>query len=193
MTDKNAVALRSSFEAMNTQLDVSMDDVVSAFVAKYENNLFSRKKELTSEIRLLETSLSDNTDAAQASIDDSAYTTTIPEFELKTAISGRSFDWDDGEVTFNILITRIGLSSHYGNQITISRIKRIPARFIKLHTKINDELALLRRELAEVLEGIKSVNRKERQVRGQIAIRKLEDSGYASLMDDPELAQLVQL
>ena len=193
MTDKNAVALRSSFEAMNTQLDVSMDDVVSAFVAKYENNLFSRKKELTSEIRLLETSLSDNTDAAQASIDDSAYTTTVPEFDLKTVINGRSFDWDDGEVTFNILITRIGSSSHYGNQITISRIKRIPARFIKLHTKINDELALLRRELAEVLEGIKSVNRKERQVRGQIAIRKLEDSGYASLMDDPELAQLVQL
>jgi hypothetical protein len=61
------------------------------------------------------------------------------------------------------------------------------------HVQLNKSLVQVRAQLTEVLEGLKGINRKERQVRGKIAIRKLQDSGYADLMEDPELAQLVQL
>jgi hypothetical protein len=45
----------------------------------------------------------------------------------------------------------------------------------------------------EVLTLIKSVSRKERQIRGKISEMKLEQSGFADLMNNTEILQLVQV
>jgi hypothetical protein len=45
--------------------------------------------------------------------------------------------------------------------------------------------------MAEVITGIQSVSRKERQIRGKIAAEKLQASGYDALMQSPELLKLI--
>ena len=49
----------TAFQAMKTDIDVTMDDVVSAFVSQYEDNLFGRKKDLTDQIRIEEGLMND--------------------------------------------------------------------------------------------------------------------------------------
>lgn len=188
---RNEVVPATAFAAMKTDIEVSMDDVVSAFVSQYENNLYARKKDLTHDIRLFEESLADLNKSVHKKVTGAEFKKTKLPFGLKIKVDDGTIRWEDGQVTFGITILKD--ESRYGNTITLSKKKAIPAADIKAWKSIIADLEELRSELSEVLVSLKSVNRKERQVRGRIAMRKLEDSGYASLMQDEELLQLVQL
>ena len=205
MTDETK-KLPASFQAMETDLQVNMDDVVSAFVARYENNLFTRKKELRDLVKGIETQLAAIDKQVTAEVTgDEFENEDIKPFGLFSEISGSMLEWgtDDDKpeknrVRFEIVIKcekTNPRATYYGsgNKITISRYKPIPKNFVVERDKLSVQVAEARAELHEVLESIKSVSRKERQVRGEIAIRKLEDAGYESLMQDPALAQLVEL
>jgi hypothetical protein len=111
---------------------------------------------------------------------------------LVANVSEGKVSFSDKEVKFTIQVEEKG-GSRWGNNVTLNKTKSIPASYIKKHDSLVEQLNDLRKEFAEVLVALKSVARKERQVRGKIAMRKLEDSGYASLMADQELMQLVQL
>ena len=188
----NTQVAPAAFKEMQTDIQVSMDDVVSAFVSQYENNLYARKKELTASIKDVEERLDDIKDVVKAKVNGDSYKTKMP-FGLELDISSGEINWIKEEVLFNLSITTAGNQNRYGNTITVAKTKPIPAVQIRAHKKATEELSGLRAELGEVLVSLKSVTRKERQVRGRIAMRKLEDSGYASLMQDEELAKLVQL
>jgi septation ring formation regulator EzrA len=181
-----------AFQAMTTDLQVSMDDVVSAFVSQYENNLFDRKKELGKDIRALEKDLEQLEEDIKKRVTGDEFAAYSLPFGLTIKVERSSIDYTNKIVKFNIEIKERN-SSRWSNSITINKTKPIPKPIVKRHDKIQDELKDLRADLSEVLVALKSVTRKERQVRGKIAIRKLEDSGYASLMADPELIALVQL
>lgn len=181
----------TAFKAMETDIQISMDDVVSAFVSQYENNLYARKKELTASIRTVEKNVEDFLKALHRKINGSSFKTTLP-FDMVMSINDGSVEWRTSKMNFEISIT-LKNNSRYGNTITVLKNKPIPAADVRTHEALQKELSGLRTELGEVLVSLKSVNRKERQVRGRIAIRKLEDSGYANLMQDEELVQLVQL
>jgi hypothetical protein len=182
----------TAFKAMQTDLQISMDDVVSAFVSQYENNLFARKKELGAAIKDHEKTLSDIEATILIKVTSKSYETTLP-LGLALTIGAGTIDWEYEQVRFKLLIEDSNSKSRYNNTITIVKDKPIPAASIKVRKKILEELTVLRSELSEVLVSLKSVTRKERQVRGRIAIRKLEDSGYANLMQDEELVRLVQI
>lgn len=186
------VAKPQAFQAMTTDLQVSMDDVVSAFVSQYENNLFDRKKDLTKQIRALEKDQEDLTKDVRSKVSGDEYKQHDLPFGLIIKVGEGEIRWDDHEVRFSITIEEKNCS-RWSNNISLSKSKPIPAALRRRYKKICDDLEELRRDLSEVLVNLKTVTRKERQVRGKIAIRKLEDSGYASLMADPELIQLVQL
>lgn len=186
------IARPQAFQAMTTDLQVSMDDVVSAFVSQYENNLFARKKELSKEIRSLESDLEQVEKDIRANVTSDEFTNHVLPFNLVIKANEGTINYGDKEISFSLEI-KDRTSSRWGNTITINKRKKIPAKYINRHDKIVKQLESLRADLAEVLVNLKSVTRKERQVRGRIALRKLEDSGYASLMADPELVQLVQL
>lgn len=181
----------TAFQAMQTDIQVSMDDVVSAFVSKYETNLYARKKELTGAIRDLEGSLDTQRDELLKKINGDSFKSPLP-FGLKMVIDTGTVCWEDAEISFGISIKKPH-TGQYGSSINITKTKPIPAPLVKAHKKLEKALKGLRADLSEVLVSLKSVTRKEREVRGRIAIRKLEDSGYASLMQDSELAALVQL
>lgn len=190
-----------AFDVMRTDLTVSMDDVVSAFVAKYEVNLFDRKKELQSEIKLAEASLKAVEKAVLKAVTGDEWNRAIPAFDLVAKLNDTTAHWADEDdesknrVSFSIDIRRKGddTGSYYRSALTVVKNKPIPSKFVTERRALLKALAPARSELAEVLNNIKSITRKERQVRGRIAMRKLEDSGYASLLDDVELKQLVEL
>ncbi len=190
-----------AFEVIKTDFTVSMDDVVSAFVSTYENNLYTRKKDLTVGIRLTEENLEAVDKEVLATITGKEYNQKIDLFDLVAILESSTIQWTDkkdsakDQVCFSIEIksSKDQSRSYYNNHITVSRYKAIPKKFSVQRTKVLKSLKSLRAELAETLDSIKAIGRKERQVRGQIALRKLEDAGYDSLMEDPELKQLVQL
>lgn len=186
------IARPQAFQAMTTDLQVSMDDVVSAFVSQYENNLFARKKDLGKQIRALEQDLEQVEKDVRGNVTSDEFTDHVLPFGLTIKSNEGTIDYLNKRITFGIEISERN-SSRWSNNISISKSKKIPAKFINRHDKIVKQLDALRADLSEVLVNLKSVTRKERQVRGRIALRKLEDSGYASLMADPELVQLVQL
>lgn len=187
------IAKPQAFQAMTADLSVSMDDVVSAFVSQYENNLFARKKELNADIRKLEAQLEDLEKRVRADVSGSEWEGHKLPFDLTLKVIQGNVNYEGKVVHFQVLIESNETRGYYGNQIKLEKTKKIPARFIKEHDGIVKGLNDLRADLSEVLVNIKTITRKERQVRGRIALRKLEDSGYASLMADPELIQLVQL
>lgn len=180
-----------AFQAMTADLQVSMDDVVSAFVSQYENNLFARKKELAGELKALESDLEKLDEEVRERVSADEYKVAMP-FGLVVKVDTGNIRWADTEVIFGITIKEKN-ASRWSNTISINKKKPIPKALVTRYKKITKQLDGLRADLAEVLMNLKSVTRKERQVRGKIALRKLEDSGYASLMADPELVQLVQL
>ena len=192
-----------AFDAMVTDITVTMDDVVSAYVATYEVNLFARKKELQSEIKLAEASLKAVEKSVLRAVTGTEWNNAIPEFDLVAKVDSTSANWadlEDGDgknrVSFSIEIKKKGDnqgSSYYRSALTITKYKPIPSKFVTERKGLLKALAPARTELAEVLNNIKSIARKERAVRGKIAMRKLESSGYAPLLDDPELKALVQL
>jgi len=191
-----------AFEAMVTDITVTMDDVVSAYVSTYEANLFNRKKQLQSEIKLAEASLKAVTKSVLRAVKGSEWNKIIPAFDLVAKVDGTSVRWADEEdesknrVTFSIDIRRKGdtdTGSYYRSNLVVTKHKPIPSKFVSERAALLKALTPARCELADVLTNIKSIARKERAVRGKIAMRKLESSGYAPLLDDPELKALVQL
>lgn len=187
------IARPAAFAAMQTDIQVSMDDVVSAFVSQYENNLYSRKSALSKDIRKLEQESANNQEKLLKTVTGEEYKGETLPFGLSYTVSSGAVDWKEKQIKFAIEVKEKGANSRWSSTISVSMYKKIPAAFIKEHNRINDELAVLRAELSEVLMSLKTVARKERQVRGRIAIRKLEDSGYADLMKDAELIKLVQI
>ncbi|HEX04750.1 MAG TPA: hypothetical protein ENH10_06285 [Bacteroidetes bacterium] len=181
----------TAFQAMQTDIQVSMDDVVSAFVSKYENNLYARKKELTAAIKDVEETADALTKALRKKINGDSYKTPMP-LDLEMKVDNGAINWEHAKVDFQINISQKN-NSRYGNTINVSKTKRIPAAQVRAYKKLQKELSSLRSDLCEILVALKSVTRKEREVRGRIAIRKLEDNGYGDLMQDSELALLVQL
>lgn len=186
------IARPQAFQAMTTDLQVSMDDVVSAFVSQYETNLFTRKDELSKTIKGLEKEASDNHEALLDEVNGSQWEGEKLPFGMTYKVSDGAVNWKGKEVSFSIEV-KGPKQGYYANTVSIKKASKIPAKFLKTHKKIEDQLSELRSELSDVLMSLKQVTRKERQVRGRIAMRKLEDSGYASLMQDAELIKLVQL
>jgi hypothetical protein len=184
----------SPYQAMATDVAVSMDDVVSAFVAQYETNLYDRKKDLQSKIQLTKQHIDIVKKDVLAAVDAQSFVRdlTLP-FGLTATVNGGDIDFDKEKVAFVITIKNDTGRSSYGNTINIHRNKKIPVALMRQHKGYVKELKELEAQLNETLMSLKQLPRKERQVRGKVAMRKLEESGYASLMEDQELALLVQL
>lgn len=194
-----AVSLKGAFAAMKTDIVATMDDVVSAFVAQYENNLFDRKKELRGQVKVIAAQLENLDKDVKTEVTGDEFDKPIDVYDLVVKVGESTISWEDKNVSFPIEIKtnpKDRSGSHYSyrnNCIDITRSKPIPKHFLDENSRLEADVQTLRTELGEVLENIKTIDRKERQVRGRIAIRKLEEAGHESLMNDPELKLLVEL
>jgi hypothetical protein len=193
MTQK-AIAL------IGSQVNVGMDEVVAVFVAQYEENLFTRRDELQRLIKEVKAELEGIDADLLESVDDEDYEFTNSILNIEAVVDSKKVLWDvEGErhITKPSIVVSIKVSDADKRGWDGSFTKRIPIPLTKadinLHTKATNRLTEHRNELNEVMALIKSVSRKERQVRGRIAAMKLKESGFEDLLESTELQQLVQL
>jgi hypothetical protein len=193
MTNEQTTNLPQAFREMQTDMTVTMDDVVSAFVSKYEANLFERKKVLSVDIKTLEADLEALTKEVTTSTDTDKYAKDLP-FGLVSEVLNVKLNWSDSKIIFEISIqSKEHKNGYRPTIITVQEKATLAKKYVTHYDQINKALVANRAELATVLDSIKTLTRKEREVRGRLAMRKLEDSGYADMMQDEELLQLVQL
>lgn len=188
---KGIVKAPLPFPAMQTDLQVSMDDVVSAFVSQYETNLYERKKALSVSLKEVAEKYDGLEKSVHAKVTGDSFAKHSLPFGLEIKVGEGDVIWAAGEVRFTITISPP--KPGYRNTIDIAETKPIPAVLVKAFEALDKKRDELNTEFGEVLVALKSMDRKERQVRGRIAIRKLQDNGYADLMKDEEFAKLVQL
>ncbi len=201
MTDK-------ALQAMTADVNVGIDEVVSVFVSQYEDNLFGKKKELSGAIKRVKGEVKALDKRLIASVDRTVYDIKVPVLNITSKVDEVSLVWkgDEDEDDYrsrkvkasSIIITlEIKDEDKDGDRYDRTMGKRITTKISKtdenIHTALLSELSGLSGELTEVLSLIKSVSRKERQVRGRISAKKLETAGYEGLLNDKEMLALVQL
>lgn len=188
---QNAIAMMSS------DVNVGMNEVVSVFVSKYEDSLFAKKAVLSDKIRVKKQQLVGLDRSLTDSINPDNYIATVPSLGFVFKMKDVTIYWDGGFNTAkNTIRVDVGMydmngeNKHhcvYTKTITVP----IEADAIADRQLFKAELERLCDELAEVIGLIKSVSRKERQIRGRISEAKLAQSGMSDLLNDVQLIQLI--
>jgi hypothetical protein len=198
MSDKKVI---SAVSAMSTNVNVGMEEIVSVFVAQYEDNLFDKKKLLSSEIKSVKDEIKD-LEKRLTTVDKTPYEMTISVVNIKTRVKDVTIQWKDEEQNIAVSNIRIYVkvcdntvdhSNRYSSSFSKTIERLIDVNDERDYFKLSDTLSDLNSQLVEVMGLIKSVSRKERQVRGRISKKKLEESGFASLLNDDEMLSLIQL
>ena len=194
MKESNDKAL-SALTSMTSDVNVGMDEVVSVFVSRYETQLFEKKDEVGSNIKFIRNDLSDLDKRLIASIDKEQYNTSIATLNIATKVDEIGVRWGKKEnyINVEVEVKDADKNQRYSSSFTKNVKVKILDGDVKLHNSLDDNLENLKTDLAEVMGLIKAVSRKERQVRGRISEMKLQESGFAGLLDSPELTKLVQL
>lgn len=188
----------TALNQMSATVNVGMNEVVSVFVAKYEDGLFAKKDELSAEIRTLKQELSDFDKTIIESVDPSEYDVKVPNLGFTFKMGEVDVRWEknwQGEAnTYTINVELYDASAKRdGAVFTKSIVKPILPKIVKQREEVKKALESKNAELMEVMGQIKSVSRKERQIRGRISEMKLAESGFSGLLDNPEILKLVEI
>jgi len=194
MTQTQAIAIST----MTSNINVGMDEVVSVFVAKYESGLFAKKDDLSAKIKAIKQEIEQIDRDLVKSVDSTDYDVTVPKLGLLFKMGEVLIHWGEtyhhAKNTMMIEIAMFDKSDDYQRAIFTKMENRpIPADVVTKRDEAKSQLAVLTGELMEVMGLIKSVSRKERQIRGKISEMKLAESGKAGLLDNPEMLQLIQI
>jgi hypothetical protein len=184
--------------AMTTDVNVGMNEVVSVFVAKYEDGLFAKKEELSNRIRVVKGDMTDLVKNLSESVNQSKYETEVEVLGLTTKVTGVEVRWDGTYKSKKPFIeVNVGVYDNSSDRDYAAFTKTfnfdISKADVDLNNSLKIELETLNAELMEVMGQIKSVSRKERQIRGKISEMKLEQSGFTELLNNTEMLKLVQL
>ncbi len=193
-----STALTAALSAMNTNVDVGMNEVVSVFVSKYEDGLFAKKDDLSAAIRVLKQELSDFDKSVRELVDSSEYDAKVPNlgftFKMGDVKVNWEKTWSTEANTYTINVEMHDSSAKRDGAVyTKTIVKAIPSKIIKQREDVNKALEEKNAELLEVMTLIKSVSRKERQIRGRISEMKLAESGFSGLLDNPDMLKLVEI
>lgn len=181
---------------------VGMDDVISVFITRYEDKQIADRKALQAEIlevnKDIKSVVESVTAAARSAAtghevneDNGLFTTTVTVNADGNAIS---LDWDKRIATVS-MFGKIKSKSHGGYHGETSGTVKIELpiedadadRYKELMAKKTD----LTDKLNQVQTNLRDVSRKERQVRGALAQKKLSEAGMDDLLNDSGLLALV--
>lgn len=204
MTEKST---KSALEAITTDIKIDLDAVVSIYVAQYETSLHAKKTVLSNEIKRVKKEVKSLDKRLIDSVDQTEYSIKVPILNLKSKVERVTIAWkgdededsyDTRDIKKSTLIVRVEVKDidserRYANTLDKDIHKKIAKTDENIHTALLIELKELSGELTEILTLIKSVSRKERQVRGRLSEKKLKASGFKGLLNDSEMLALVQL
>lgn len=194
-----ATSSTSSFlSAMNADVNVGMNEVVSVFVSKYEDGLFEKKEQLSKQIKVVKSQLAKLTERVLNSVNKDQYVTVISLLGLKTKVVDVSIVWDETNYSHkekNSVYVSVGLFEDDGDYSKFNKtfVTSISREDVKENKELSENLSSLSGELIEIVSLIKSVSRKERQIRGKISEMKLEQSGFSELMSNTEMLKLISI
>lgn len=188
----------TALNQMSANVNVGMDEVVSVFVAKYEDGLFAKKDDLSAAIRSLKQELTDFDKSVRELVDSAEYDAKVPQlgftFKMGEVKIYWEKNWQQEANTYVIEVEMFDSSAKRdGAVFTKNIVKAVPSKIVKQREEVKKALEDKNAELMEVMSQIKSVGRKERQIRGRISEMKLAESGFSGLLDNPEMLQLVQI
>lgn len=183
---------------VSLNVNVGIDEVVSVFVTKYEDALFAKKDELSGKIKSVKASVANLDKMLIGSVDRQKYNVSVPQLGFTFDVKDVKVNWEDTyygkKNTITVELAMYDKSDKDNHSVYTKNIK-LPmlATDIADHKSMVEELEQLNAELLEVMTNIKSVSRKERQIRGRISEMKLEKAGHSDLLSNPELLKLTQM
>jgi hypothetical protein len=192
-------AVTTQLNDINTNISIGMDEVVSVFVAKYEDGLFTKKDELTNAIKAAKAELVriEEELIAFSETTKAQFEVNVPALDITFRVTKIEINWDNNRYNPNTIQFVVDgeefSKSNSCGQIRLNRFRPIPESVLAQEKAINAQLKARSAELFVVLESIKSVGRKERQIRGRISELKIAESGLSSLLTNPDMLKLVHI
>jgi hypothetical protein len=179
---------------ISANVNVGMDEVVSVFVSRYETTLFNKKDELSGKIKVIKNELKDQQTRLEESVNKSHYEVTNDILNISSKVKNVRVDWEKSHINIEVNIkdneTEKG---RYADGFSKTFKIKLEDVEVTTHKERQNEIESLNAELMEVMGLIKSVSRKERQIRGKISEMKLKESGLSTLLENDEMLKLVQL
>jgi hypothetical protein len=183
---------------MTTNVNIGIDEVVSVFVTKYEDGLFAKKDALSANIRVKKSAVSDLEKHMIASVNKDEYSATVEILNVEFFADEVTLCWEGynyGNIPKNSL--KVNIQQREIGQTKSSSFKTIAVPMAQFDVDemaaLKADLERLNAELLEVMGLIKSVSRKERQIRGRISEMKLAECGQSDLINSTELLKLVDV
>jgi hypothetical protein len=175
---------------------VGMDEVVSVFVSKYEDDLFDKKKVLSNEVKMVKKELENEIEVLKGRVNKKDYEIVIEKLGLESKVSNVDVSFNDkdrnGIIYINVDIKEKGKMDRYGGMSKNFEID-LSKKDCKKYYDLEDEVSLKSSELLEVNNLIKDISRKERKIRSKISEMKLKESGFEGLLDNKEMLKLIEV
>lgn len=186
--------------------EVRMDDVVNIFISKYETSLIERKAELIKKVTGAKKEFDEVKSSVQSEMSEllkNHFDTLIswrdPNFINKLVV----FKFESNKPQINhslnkgfckgiLYLCRDKESERY-DSLSYSKELEIPEDlFGKIKEKENN-LNSIQEELNQVLESLRNMSAKERQVRGTLSAKRLEASGHVNILEDKDILGLISI
>ena len=180
----------TALQAIQIDAKVGLDEVVNVFVTEYEDNLHSEKARLQKDVKLAKSTLNKFETALEKSIEKANV-----QYVRKDKILGLSSSIKSVSIDYSKNVAKINVSIKYkdGGYGTIDKQfdDNIKVTDAKTHTKMVHEIETAGAELRLIMDQIRDVSRKERQIRGALSKKKLSEAGMDELLNDQSLQKLI--
>lgn len=201
MKNSNIAVLGAGLAGLSLNASVGMDDVISVFITKYEDQQISDRQFLQKEMielnKVIKGLVDSATAVAQAGVARYEVTEDNGMFVVQVKVRSDnpvSLDWNKG-VAQVILLSTVTSKSVVGYQSEVSGTMKAEVALNGSDTERYHELMARKTDLTEKLNqvqaNLRDVSRKERQVRGKLAELKLGEEGMEALLTNTNLLALV--
>lgn len=190
--------MSKSVSNLTSNINVGMDEVVSVFLSRYEDDLYNKKENLAKNIKAVKRDLESLDRKIISGVDTNQYErSNIEPLNICSKVRKVDVDWGSKEqkirITVSVEINDKDVEYRYYGGFTQTINLDISDSDVESHTELTETLERLNGEMMEVMSLIKGISRKERQVRGKIASMKLEESGYGDLLENDEMMKLIEV
>lgn len=188
----------TALELLTNNVNVGMNEIVSVFVSQYEDQLFEKKALLSDRVTKLKAQLKGIDRQVTQPIIVDVYNQRVPGLDVEFKFNKMEVTWDKNyrnDYVSNTIVVSIDLvNCSTGKSLhTITKVLAVPSAFVTLKDELEKDIEKVSAELLSVMTDIKSVSRKERQIRGKLSEMKLAESGFSELLGNPELLKLIQV
>lgn len=178
--------------------DVGMTEVVNVFVTRYEQGLFAKKDKLSADLKAAKKAVEDHEKEVIGTIDRSQYDASVPALGLVFGVTDVSVrwkksenSWDNDKIGIKVVI---GMTDGKDRQSwTKTKLVAMSAAMVDQHNALELAVKSLEGELLETMTLIKSVSRKERELRGRISEMQLNQAGFGELINNEALTSLIAI